>query len=68
MLNKVFGNAIRNARHKAGLTQKELGKLANIRYETISQWEKGHRLPRHASFMRLCRVLDLDLNTLEADY
>lgn len=40
-----FGEALKNAREEAGLTQMELAKLLNVSYSSINRYENGHHTP-----------------------
>lgn len=53
-----YPNEIRAYRLKAGLTQRELGRLVGAHRSLVSTWERGHALPNLASVFRLARRLD----------
>ena len=55
-----IGNKIRNARKKAGLTQKELGERLGISYQTIAQWENDLRNPKITTLQKIARALGTD--------
>lgn len=60
-LAKVIGAKISNTRATIGMSQTELGTLANINQTTISQIETGKRLPNIASLLSIASVLGKDL-------
>ena len=53
-----FPNRIREYRLKAGLSQKELGKLLGLGRSLISTWERGRTLPTLPNVFRLAKALD----------
>ncbi len=56
----TIGNEIKNARKKAGLTQKELGKRLGISYQTVAQWENDLRKPKFDTILRISKALEVD--------
>lgn len=59
-----LGNNIKKARKKYGLTQKELGRLIFKSEVTIRKYESGsYRIPIEV-LLNLCKILNIDLNTL----
>lgn len=60
-LAKVIGAKISSTRATIGMSQTELGTLANINQTTISQIETGKRLPNIASLLSIASVLGKDL-------
>lgn len=52
-----FGDRLRAARERAGLTLRELGESARIDYSQISRYEQGLALPRPGTVIRLAAVL-----------
>ncbi|MDO5399025.1 MAG: helix-turn-helix domain-containing protein [bacterium] len=46
-MNNVPENKIKNARQKAGLTQKAMSELFGIPKRTIENWDMGLRKPPH---------------------
>ena len=59
------GDLIREARKKAGLTQKELGKKIGVSGAMIGQYETGVRNAKHATLKRLAEVLDTTVFNLQ---
>lgn len=60
-----FGQRLRAAREEKGLTVRELGRQARVRYSTISEVENGHRRRIHTDeARRLARVLGVGVDYL----
>jgi putative transcriptional regulator len=53
-------------RRKAKLSQKELGERLGVSAQTVSEWERGNRLPNitPAQTAELCRSLAVSLDEL----
>lgn len=56
-----LGNIVRRARRAKGLSQSELGRLADMRQATVSEIETGHAALRLDTLLSLLSALDLDL-------
>lgn len=56
MLNKIT-----EYRKKAGLNQKELGKLLGVAQTTVSGWERGYREPDNESLIKLQKILNVPI-------
>ena len=54
-----FGECIKNARKKAGLTQKELAQKAGLAEITIRQYETNKREPRNEQLRKIAHVLEI---------
>lgn len=52
-----FPITLRNARERAGLTQRELGVRAGVNFSQISRYEQGVALPRPGMLLKLAEVL-----------
>lgn len=60
-------NPIREARRRAGLSQRQLADRLGVHKVTVSGWENGRFLPRPAHARSLCRALGgLDLACIYA--
>jgi len=59
----MVGKKLRELRENAGLTQKELAQIIDVKSSEISQYEKGKRTPRWNRFNKL-----LDFFNVSADY
>ncbi|WP_274804097.1 helix-turn-helix domain-containing protein [Pseudoalteromonas rhizosphaerae] len=58
------GVYLSDVRRSKGMTQTECGKAANISRSTISDIEKGFRLPSGKDVVSLCQVLDITPNDI----
>lgn len=56
----TFGEAIRQARQKAGLNKKELADRCGINSGYLSRIESGEQMPGDKLSVRMARVLHLD--------
>lgn len=61
---KEFGTRLRALREKAGLTQRELARLAGIEAMQISRYERGVGYPAVETLLALAKTLDVDLDYL----
>jgi transcriptional regulator with XRE-family HTH domain len=62
---KRFGRRIARMRHRAQLTQKDVGKqLGYSTAQFISNWERGISFPPDAKLPKLAKVLKTDRRTL----
>ncbi|MDB9317245.1 helix-turn-helix domain-containing protein [Nodularia spumigena] len=59
-----FGQCLRNARKKKGLSQEKLAELANLDRTYISLLERGKRNPSLICITCLCKALDISLPEL----
>lgn len=57
-----FGEKLRQARKRRGLTQKELAQAVDARHNSVSNWESDKNQPDPETIRRLCRVLEVDPN------
>src|SRR5262245_28887999 len=58
-LEMLFGEALKQARDKAGMTQAELAKRADVPLRTIQGWEQGRRSPVSPDFFKLVKALNV---------
>ena len=60
-----FGEKLKQARLKAGMTQEALGIAADVTKRTIINYETGNRYPRDRGvYSRLAQALDCEVNYL----
>lgn len=59
--------SIKFHRLKAGITQKELGKLLGLKQSTVSMWEMGKRSPRTDALPKLALILGCSIDELLKD-
>ncbi len=62
--NRAVGQYITTKRMEAGFSQIELANKANISRSTMSDLEKGNRLPSGKDILSLCRVLEVTPNDI----
>lgn len=59
-----FGDRLRDARQKAGMTQKELAEIIGVSPSSISKFENGDCLPNGDMLIRFSTVLGESINML----
>lgn len=59
-LNKV----LKEARIKAGLSQRQLAEKLGVKYQLIQQYEYGKLIPSTKRLIQLARILEIDLNEI----
>ena len=59
-----FGQCLKNARTKKGLSQEKLAEAANLDRTYISLLERGKRNPSLLCIISICRALDISLSEL----
>ena len=59
-----YGKNIKNARKKAGLTQKELAEASGVAKVTIQQYETGKRQPRLEQLSMLAEAMQVHMDEL----
>lgn len=62
-----YGECIKTARKKAGITQKELAQKSNMAEITIRQYETNKREPRTAQLQKIADALEIELSELIGD-
>lgn len=62
---RLLGRQIRQARDRAGLTQRQLADASGVRQATITQIETGSGNPRWDTLAKLC--VALGIGTLQID-
>lgn len=60
----IFGHNLTRCRRQAGLSQEDLGYRASLHRTEISQLERGLRVARLDTVLKLAAVLEIDLNEL----
>ena len=63
-LKKLIGKRVREARKNKGLTQEELAALIDKTVETVSNIERGVKLPGLATLEDIRKVLGVKLSDL----
>ena len=59
-----IGNAAREARKRAGLTQEEVAERVGVAVEVYGRMERGIALPSTPTLFKLCRILGVRANAL----
>lgn len=62
-----FGNRLREARLRKDLSQNELADAMGLTQASISQFEKGQRLPTPANITKLSAILDVPRDFLAGE-
>ena len=57
-----LGSYIKSRRKNIGLTQKQLAELVGVSQDAISQYENGNREPGFFIFIKLCKVLGMQIS------
>jgi len=54
-----FGDRLKEARKRKGMSQNDLAKAMNLTQASISQFEKGQRLPTPSNITKFAEILDV---------
>lgn len=65
--SELIGRRIKEARHKLGLTQEELGERARLHYSYIGQVERGNKVPSIKTLKKIASALNIRLEILLED-
>lgn len=57
-------NKIAELRTKAGITQKEFGKMLNVGQTTVSSWENGKSEPSFDTLQKIAEILDTSVDEI----
>ena len=68
MDSKALGKRMQDARIAKGLTQADLAQMVDLTPKYLSNLECGFRMPRMDTFVAIANALNIDANTLLADY
>lgn len=60
----VLGRKIKMYREQRGISRQELADLMNVTRQTIHRWEHGDRIPDVLTFMKLSRLLGVDIHDI----
>lgn len=63
-MNDNYGELIKNARNKAGLTQEKLAELLNVSISTVRGYEAGRRRPKLEGFQKIAEVCGVSARDL----
>ena len=64
---EIVGNKMQQFRESCGLTQEELATKSGISVKHISVLERGLKIPRLATFLKIAEVLGITPNDLLSD-
>lgn len=59
-----FGENLKKAREKSGITQQELAEKIFVTRQTVSRWECGNRLPDLITTKKLAEILNVSIDEL----
>ena len=62
---KAFGARIRDARNRAGLTQKRLAELVGVGAHTVWCWEAGRMKPHHHNLLAIATHTGTSVSDIE---
>ena len=60
----VIGKKLKQYREQRGISRKELADLMNVSRQTIFRWELGKRIPDVLTFLRLTRLLGVNVDDI----
>ena len=63
----TFPEKVKHARSELGLTQAELGEATGVSLRTILDYEKGKKVPRQTTLLKLARALNVSSRFLTDD-
>ncbi len=66
-MTKSFGEAVRERRLVAGLSQGELGKMCGLDSTAVNHYEAGRRSPGILTAARFARALNTTIDSLVKD-
>ncbi len=64
---KTFSEKVKDARLQLGLSQQQLGEATGVSLRTISSYEKGEKMPRQGTLLRLAKALGVSAKFLIDD-
>ena len=64
MINNIFGENLKKAREKYGLTQERFAQDLNISPSTVGMYEQGRREPDLDTLIKMSDRLHISINTL----
>ncbi|WP_298117561.1 helix-turn-helix transcriptional regulator [Flavobacterium sp.] len=68
ILYQIVGERIKKRRESIGLNQNDLSEKINIGRSSISNIEKGRQQPTLHTLFEICKVLDMDVQTILPTY
>ena len=64
----TFSEKVKHARSELGLTQAELGEAAGVSLRTILDYEKGKKVPRQSTLLKLAAALKVSSRFLTDEH
>lgn len=64
----TFGERLKEARKKRGLTQKELAQLISVKNNSVSNWENDQNIPTASVVFSLAHALNVTIEDLIGHY
>lgn len=65
---KSFSEKVRDARLQLGLSQQQLGEATGVSVRTILSYEKGKKMPRQGTILKLAKALGVSVKFLVDDH
>lgn len=62
--NDIIGKSIESFRNQRGLSRNEVADLMGVTRQTVFRWEHGERLPDILTFIRLMRILGMEMKDI----
>ena len=66
-MNELLIDRLKTARNSKGLKQQDVADQLGIKANTISNWEKGRTEPDIDTFVKLCKIYQIDCPSLLSD-
>jgi transcriptional regulator with XRE-family HTH domain len=67
MQSNIIGNRLKELRLKMNITQQQLSNDLSVASSTISNWEKGRRLPSISDLKRIAKYFGVNLSCFDLD-
>ena len=64
---KTFSEKVKDARLQLGLSQQQLGEATGVSLRTILSYEKGEKMPRQGTLLKLAKALGVSSKFLIDD-
>ena len=65
---KTFSEKVKDARLQLGLSQQQLGDATGVSLRTILSYEKGEKMPRQGTLLKLAKALGVSSKFLTDDH
>lgn len=64
---KTFGEKVKDARASLGLSQPKIAELTGVSVRSVVAYEKGKKMPRQGTMLRLAKALKVSVKFLTCD-